>query len=226
MLTPVDNPTRLRAGRDRRRRATSSGSSRSRSQTRSPATRSTPASTCSSRTPSIAFRRTRRGRSSAASSRRSSSAARRSSPTSTDGYWIDIGTPEKYMQVHRDIMDGRYQAPPFAGAPPATAWIVARRARRGGRRDRRPVLHRRRRRSSRPARAIGPTRVDRPADATSRKARVIDGVDRLAERPDRPEAVVRRRSSAATATSAATSTLDDRRGARRQDRASPTTADV
>jgi NDP-sugar pyrophosphorylase family protein len=32
-----------------------------------------------------------------------------------DGYWIDIGTPEKYTQVHRDIMDGRYQAPPFAG---------------------------------------------------------------------------------------------------------------
>ncbi len=24
------------------------------------------------------------------------------------GYWIDIGTPEKYMQVHRDIMDGRF----------------------------------------------------------------------------------------------------------------------
>jgi NDP-sugar pyrophosphorylase family protein len=32
-----------------------------------------------------------------------------------DGYWIDIGTPEKYAQVHRDIMDGRYQAPPFGG---------------------------------------------------------------------------------------------------------------
>jgi mannose-1-phosphate guanylyltransferase len=31
-----------------------------------------------------------------------------------DGYWIDIGTPEKYTQVHRDIMDGRFQAPPFA----------------------------------------------------------------------------------------------------------------
>jgi mannose-1-phosphate guanylyltransferase len=30
-----------------------------------------------------------------------------------DGYWIDIGTPEKYMQVHRDIMDGRYKAAPF-----------------------------------------------------------------------------------------------------------------
>jgi NDP-sugar pyrophosphorylase family protein len=39
------------------------------------------------------------------------------------GYWIDIGTPDKYMQVHRDMMDGRYvghrgrQAAPFAGAP-------------------------------------------------------------------------------------------------------------
>ena len=30
-------------------------------------------------------------------------------------YWIDIGTPEKYMQVHRDVMDGRYAAPPFNG---------------------------------------------------------------------------------------------------------------
>src|SRR5262245_57301956 len=27
-----------------------------------------------------------------------------------DGYWIDIGTPEKSMQVHRDIMDGRCRA--------------------------------------------------------------------------------------------------------------------
>jgi mannose-1-phosphate guanylyltransferase len=32
-----------------------------------------------------------------------------------DGYWIDIGTPAKYLQVHKDIMDGRYQAPPFSG---------------------------------------------------------------------------------------------------------------
>ena len=29
------------------------------------------------------------------------------------GYWIDIGTPQKYMQVHRDIMDGRYRTAPF-----------------------------------------------------------------------------------------------------------------
>jgi NDP-sugar pyrophosphorylase family protein len=32
------------------------------------------------------------------------------------GYWLDIGTPDKYRQAHRDIMDGRFDAPPFAGA--------------------------------------------------------------------------------------------------------------
>jgi NDP-sugar pyrophosphorylase family protein len=31
------------------------------------------------------------------------------------GYWIDIGTPEKYRQVHDDIMAGRFVAPPFVG---------------------------------------------------------------------------------------------------------------
>jgi NDP-sugar pyrophosphorylase family protein len=31
------------------------------------------------------------------------------------GYWIDIGTREKYEQVHRDIMSGRFSAPPFVG---------------------------------------------------------------------------------------------------------------
>lgn len=40
-----------------------------------------------------------------------------------DGYWIDIGTPAKYLQVHRDIMDGRYSAPPFAGVA-HTAWVA------------------------------------------------------------------------------------------------------
>jgi NDP-sugar pyrophosphorylase family protein len=34
-----------------------------------------------------------------------------------NGYWIDIGTPEKYVQVHRDIMDGRYVTPPFLNLP-------------------------------------------------------------------------------------------------------------
>jgi NDP-sugar pyrophosphorylase family protein len=37
-------------------------------------------------------------------------------------YWIDIGTPEKYIQVHRDIMDGRYLAPPFNGQS-GVAWV-------------------------------------------------------------------------------------------------------
>jgi NDP-sugar pyrophosphorylase family protein len=37
-------------------------------------------------------------------------------------YWIDIGTPEKYMQVHRDIMDGRYTMPPFSGRR-GLAWV-------------------------------------------------------------------------------------------------------
>ena len=40
------------------------------------------------------------------------------------GYWIDIGTPAKYLQVHRDIMDGRYAAPPFAGTARGTAWVA------------------------------------------------------------------------------------------------------
>ncbi|HET7618731.1 MAG TPA: NDP-sugar synthase [Vicinamibacterales bacterium] len=40
-----------------------------------------------------------------------------------DGYWIDIGTPAKYLQVHRDIMDGRYAAPPFDGASTSIAWV-------------------------------------------------------------------------------------------------------
>ena len=39
------------------------------------------------------------------------------------GYWIDIGTPEKYTQVHRDVMDGRFRAAPFNGTP-AHAWVA------------------------------------------------------------------------------------------------------
>lgn len=37
-----------------------------------------------------------------------------------DGYWIDIGTPEKYLQVHRDILDGRFAAVPFGNGTP---WV-------------------------------------------------------------------------------------------------------
>jgi mannose-1-phosphate guanylyltransferase len=33
-----------------------------------------------------------------------------------NGYWIDIGTPEKYVQVHRDMFDGRFSGGIFATA--------------------------------------------------------------------------------------------------------------
>ena len=41
-----------------------------------------------------------------------------------NGYWIDIGTPEKYTQVHRDIMDGRFAAAPFLGRGGSHAWVA------------------------------------------------------------------------------------------------------
>ena len=39
------------------------------------------------------------------------------------GYWLDIGTPASYRQVHRDIMDGNYRAVPFSNGP-AVAWVA------------------------------------------------------------------------------------------------------
>ncbi|MFN8091285.1 MAG: NDP-sugar synthase [Vicinamibacteria bacterium] len=38
------------------------------------------------------------------------------------GYWIDIGTPEKYLQVHRDILNRRFRVP-LAGAPRADGFV-------------------------------------------------------------------------------------------------------
>ena len=34
-----------------------------------------------------------------------------------DGYWLDIGTPESYVQAHRDLMAQRCPAGPFLGLP-------------------------------------------------------------------------------------------------------------
>jgi NDP-sugar pyrophosphorylase family protein len=34
----------------------------------------------------------------------------------SDAYWIDIGTPEKYLEAHRDLLTGRLDASPVAGA--------------------------------------------------------------------------------------------------------------
>ena len=42
-----------------------------------------------------------------------------------DGYWIDIGTPEKYTEVHRDIMDGRYATEPFLNLPDPRVSVAA-----------------------------------------------------------------------------------------------------
>jgi NDP-sugar pyrophosphorylase family protein len=41
-----------------------------------------------------------------------------------DGYWIDIGTAEKYTEVHRDIMDGRFVADPFRNVPASRAAVA------------------------------------------------------------------------------------------------------
>jgi NDP-sugar pyrophosphorylase family protein len=38
------------------------------------------------------------------------------------GYWIDIGTPEKYRQVHRDILSGRFPVELY-GARTAQGWV-------------------------------------------------------------------------------------------------------
>ncbi|MGE3276192.1 MAG: sugar phosphate nucleotidyltransferase [Vicinamibacterales bacterium] len=39
------------------------------------------------------------------------------------GYWIDIGTPEKYVQVHRDMFDGRFVGGAFIGANPTRPMV-------------------------------------------------------------------------------------------------------
>ncbi len=42
-----------------------------------------------------------------------------------EGYWLDIGTPAKYVQAHRDIMDRRFDTAPFHGRPPAAVCVAA-----------------------------------------------------------------------------------------------------
>ena len=41
------------------------------------------------------------------------------------GYWIDIGTPEKYGQVHRDMFDGRFAGGMFTTADRHTPIVAA-----------------------------------------------------------------------------------------------------
>ena len=120
-----------------------------------------------------------------------------------NGYWIDIGTPEKYTQVHRDIMDGRYNAGPFRELGAGRAMDVAGCENRRGRDGGRSVLHRRRRagQTGRPCRALLRHRAPDPGG----RARVDRRRDHLAELPRRRARRRRQqRSSVATVTSAVT----------------------
>ena len=42
------------------------------------------------------------------------------------GYWIDIGTPQKYIEVHHDILTGRFPAAPFREQPAPRACVSTR----------------------------------------------------------------------------------------------------
>ena len=90
-----------------------------------------------------------------------------------DGYWIDIGTPAKYLQVHRDIMDGRYTRCRSPAQP--TSMVVAPGARiEEGVELHGPVLRRRRRGRSRRAPGCCPT-PSSDVRRTSRRRAVLDG---------------------------------------------------
>jgi NDP-sugar pyrophosphorylase family protein len=39
------------------------------------------------------------------------------------GYWIDIGTPDKYVQVHRDMFEGRFRGGLFSGGAPQAPMV-------------------------------------------------------------------------------------------------------
>ena len=116
-----------------------------------------------------------------------------------DGYWIDIGTPEKYTQVHRDIMDGRFSAAPFAERVRLAHGRRRRRAHRGRRDDRGALLHRRGR-AHQGRRAHRPVLGDRPADADRRGRR------RSTAPSSGPTAASAATPSSATPSSAATAT--------------------
>ena len=112
------------------------------------------------------------------------------------------------MQVHRDIMDGRYRAAPFAGERDRAPGSRRRRAIEEGAIARRPVLHRRGR-GRQGRRAHRPVQRHRPA-VPHRGARDASS----ARSSGRTPASARRRSSAArssaaTATSAATRLVED-----------------
>ena len=119
------------------------------------------------------------------------------------GYWIDIGTPEKYTQVHRDIMDGRYRG---AAVRTARRQQLDRRRRRASRTapSSRAPASSTKARSSRPAPRIGPyTVIGRQCHIEEHAVdRAVDHLGQHAASARTPSCAAR--SSAAIATSAAT----------------------
>ena len=115
------------------------------------------------------------------------------------GYWIDIGTPEKYMQVHRDIMDRPLPRGAVSPAVRARRVGVARaRASKKARSSRAPASSTPAP-SSRPAPASGPT-ASSAATATSKSTR------RSTARSSGPTPASARKPSSAARFSAATAT--------------------
>ena len=122
VLTPVDNPSRLRPGRDRRRTATS------RRFLEKPKADEITCDTINAgiyvlepdtfdRIPKDVAYSIERGYFPSLIERGETFVA-----YVDRGYWIDIGTPEKYIQVHRDMFDGRFVGGPLSGVDsPAAA---------------------------------------------------------------------------------------------------------
>ena len=205
VLTPVDNPVGLRPGRDRRATATCERSSRSPSPTRSAATRSTPASTCSSPRRSTRIpadtRVFDRARLLPVARRRT---ARRSSPTSTAATGSTSARPRSTGRRTATSWTAASWRRRSRGAPAPRCVSPERADRR--RRDHRGALLHRRRRGRQGRRAHRPVLASSAGTATSARTRRRRRRHPLAEHLGRQRGAHRRRSSpAGTATSAATS---------------------
>ena len=104
------------------------------------------------------------------------------------GYWIDIGTPEKYVQVHRDIMDR--PLPGAARSPGDGSNVVVAESAQGGRRGR----TRRARASSDEGAVVKAGARIGPYSVIGRQVHVEEGARgrghaRLAQLLDRPRGV-------------------------------------
>ena len=162
---PRRGPDRLRPRAAAATTARSPGSSRSPSPRRSTRTSSAPARTCWSAACSTSSRR-------AATSRSSARSGRRSSATGLYGYahdgayWLDIGTPERYLQGSTDILEGNVQTGVLRA--PGRAPRRARRGLHGRRAPARAGGARRRRARSRRVPSWAPTPSSATACAWSR----------------------------------------------------------